>query len=165
MKAGFQVSMSTKDATEDRIDRFIEESERHFRFLVDQHAFSGPRADIDRRAHQVTVTYFKKQVGIVVVYDFREDDLLAEIVRGEEGRIPRGFSVDSAGRRIRLTLGDFLSNRGVRDRGLRGPRNEAWDARLNRLLSRYAALLQSYGGDVLTGSSEALDEPRVKRER
>jgi hypothetical protein len=144
---------------EELVDIFVEQVNCSFRFLSEQHGFSEPTAQIDRRAGQVTVTYVKDAVAVEAICDLREGDVEIYVVRLDKGRRPAGFNVDPEGRRFRASLVEILIGRGMRQFGLRAPASgdENQRERLKRLLDRYRALLESHGGDILAGSAAMLD--------
>ena len=143
---------------EDRVDAFIEEAARALGFLCDRHGFSAPSTERDRRAATVTVTFMKGLVAIEAIHDLREGDVEVKIARLESGRRHEGHQVDHRGTRYRASLVEILMKRGLRDFGLKQPEGgEVPKQRFNRLLSRYAILLQEHAADILCGSAEALE--------
>lgn len=143
---------------EDRADAFIEEAARALGFLSDQHGFNPPSTEFDRRAANVTVTFTKGGVAVEASHDLREGDVEVKVARLENGRRPKAYQVDREGRRCRASLVEILVRRGVREFGLESPKKEEIPAeRFNRLLSRYASLLQEHAADILSGSAEPLE--------
>jgi hypothetical protein len=143
---------------EDRVDVFIEEAARALEFLRDRHGFSAPFSELDRRAEIVTVTFTKGTLAIEAIHDLREGDVEVKVVRFEGGRRPKPYHADHGGKRCRASLVEILMKRGVRSFALKASKgNEVPKERFQRLLSRYASLLQEHGADILSGSAEALE--------
>lgn len=143
---------------EERVDAFIEETARALGFLSDRYGFNLPSTEFDRRAATVTVAFTKGGVAIEATHDLREGDVEVKVARLEDGGRPKAYQVDREGRRCRASLVEILTKRGVRDFGLKPPkRDEISKERFNRLLSRYARLLQDHAADILSGSAEALE--------
>jgi len=143
---------------EDRVDAFIEEAARALGFLSDRYGFNPPSTEFDRRAATVTVTFTKGGVAIEATHDLREGDVEVKVARLENGSRLEAYQVDREGRRCRASLVEILMKRGVRDFGLKpSKRDEIAKKRFNRLLSRYASLLQEHAADILSGSAEALE--------
>jgi hypothetical protein len=104
------------------------------------------------------VTFTKGGVAIEAAHDLRERDVEVKVAGLENGRRPETYQVDREGRRCRASLVEILMKRGVRDFGLKPTKkDEIPRERFNRLLSRYASLLEEHGVDILSGSAEALE--------
>ncbi|MEQ1878038.1 MAG: hypothetical protein ABL958_15450 [Bdellovibrionia bacterium] len=141
-------------------DEFLSACNRAFGFLVNDPDFRAGTLEVDEEIHFATVRYLGKNVAVECIFDQNESVVEVKMSRVVNGITPAEYSTNSAGRRVREDLIEFLMRRGIRGFGFRKerlsikPLTEMFQIRL----SENADLIKKYGSEIMQDSATLFEK-------